>query len=77
VLYLADMLAAEHQADLLREAEAERLVALVRGARRAPWTLFLAWLAGLIRRSAGLSRAGTRPERPAGARPAGPRSATI
>jgi len=70
VLYLADMLAAEHQADLLREAEAERLAALVRGARRSAWTLFLGSLAGLIRRLAGTWRAGTRSARPAEPRPA-------
>jgi hypothetical protein len=70
VLYLADMHAAEHQADLLREAEAERLAALVRGARRHPWTLFLGRFGGFIRRLAGAWRTGTRSARPAGPRPA-------
>lgn len=68
--FTADLFAAEHQKDLLREADAERLAALVRGARRSPWTLFLGRLAGLLRGVAGSMRRGPAATRPAGPRPA-------
>lgn len=70
--YLAELLAAEHQNELLREAEAERRAALVRGARRSAWTLFLGHVAGLLRRLAGSVRRGAAAAR----RPAGPRPAS-
>jgi hypothetical protein len=70
MLYVASLLAAEHQNDLLREAEAERRAALVRGARRSAWSLFLGRVAGLLRRFAGSVRRGSAPARPADPRPA-------
>ena len=53
MFYTADLLAADHQAELLREADAARRASLVRGARRSAWSLFLSRLAGLLRRVAG------------------------
>lgn len=70
MLYNSALLAAEHQKDLLREAEAERRAALVRGARRSAWTLFLRRVAGRIRRLAGSWLRGARSTRPTGPRPA-------
>lgn len=70
-MYLpAALLAAEHLNDLLREAEAERLSALVRGARRSGWSMFLGRVADLVRRLAGAWRRGATSTRPTGARPA-------
>lgn len=67
----AAILVAEHLNDLLREAEAERHSALIRGARRSGWTLFLGRLADRLRRLAGSWRRGP------GATPStGPRPAT-
>jgi len=70
VQYLVAMLAAEHLNDLLREAEAERRSALVRGARRSGWSAFTARIAGLLRRLVDLGRRGLGSGRPAGPRPA-------
>lgn len=67
---VAAMLATQHLNDLLREAEAERRIALVRGARRSGWTLFLGRISALLRRLAGSVRGGAGSTRPAGPRPA-------
>jgi hypothetical protein len=70
VHFLAALLVTEHLNDLLREAEAERQSALVRGARRSAWSAFTDRLAGLLRRLAGSRRRGSVPPRPAGPNPA-------
>ena len=70
MLYVAYMMAAEHQQDLLREVEAERRARLVRGARRSAWILFLGRVAGLLRRFIGSVRRGSSAARPAGPSPA-------
>lgn len=70
MIFVADLIAADHQNELLREADAERRAALVRGARRSAWSLFLGRVAGLRRRFAGSVRRGPAAPRPAGPRPA-------
>ena len=70
MLYLADLLAADHQNELLREADAERRAALVRGARRSAWSLILGQLGGFIGRVAGSARGGSAAARPGDPRPA-------
>lgn len=70
MLFLAPVMAAEHQNDLLREAEAERRAALVRGVHRSGWSLLLGRVAGVLRRFAGSIRRGPSAVRPAGQRPA-------
>ena len=66
----AVILATEHLNDLLREANAERQAALVRGVRRSPWSAFSGRLAGFVRRSFGSADRGTSVTRPAGTHPA-------
>lgn len=68
--YLAALLVTEHLNDLLREAEAERRSALVRGARRFAWSAFIERPAGLLRRLVGSGRRGSVPPRPVGPSPA-------
>ena len=70
MLFVASIMAAEHLQDLLREAEAERLARLVRGARRSAWSLFLGRVGGLLRRFVGSVRRGSSAARPAGPSPA-------
>ena len=66
----ATLLVAQHLQDLLREAEDERRLALVRGTRRSAWSAFSERLAGLLRRLAGVGRRGSTAARPSGPRPA-------
>ena len=61
---VAALLVAQHLDDLLREAEAERRAALVDGARRSAWSLFLGRVAGLVRRLAGSLRRQRRRDTP-------------
>lgn len=76
VQYLTAMLAFEHLNDLLREAEAERRSALVRGARRSSWSLAVDRVGGLVRWLVDLGRRVVSGRRSVGQRPTGPRPAT-
>ena len=66
----AVILATEHLNDLLREANAERQAALVRGVRRSLWSAFSGRLAGFVRRPFGSTARDTSVTRPAGTHPA-------
>lgn len=66
----AAVIVAQHIEDLRREAEAERRIALVRGARRSERSPFFGRLTGLLGRLTGSGRRTSSPASPSGAQPA-------